>query len=243
MGCCGIYRVVRRATIRTTAHHRRESGADSPVLQSRAGRWRLDHISHHSSEDGRVDTTATFIKRFGDLVTLLRVDPGNDAAQDLALSAAAAAVWEAAVEVEAGVEWSQIPDDMGLKARMLARQVDRLRIEAGTDPIELQSLARALAHDLTPIPTTPGITVELVRLLPPPSPGGDAPGHGTGQPDGASAVNRRLGRERRQGEDRRRRFRGHWNGTERRRHHQRQDEGVLNGTRFAEHSDSRKRRL
>ena len=47
-----------------------------------------------------MDPTATFIKRFGDLVTLLRVDPGNDAAQDLALSAAAAAVQTAPVELE-----------------------------------------------------------------------------------------------------------------------------------------------
>ena len=116
-----------------------------------------------------MDPTATFIKRFGDLVTLLRVDPGNDAAQDLALSAAAAAVQTVPVELEAGIAWSQIPDDMPLKARMLARQVDRLRIEAGADPDELQALARALAHDVTPLPVTPNITVELVRLLAPPS--------------------------------------------------------------------------
>jgi len=176
---------------------------------------------HLSSEEGGVDPSATFIKRFGDLVMLLRVDPGNDAAQDLALSAAAAAVGDVAVEVEAGIEWGQIPDDMGLKARMLARQVDRLRIEAGTDPFELQSLARALAHDLIPIPTTPGITVDLVRLLSPPSPdpssGGVGSRHGVRQPDGPSAVNRRLGAERRQAEDRRRRIRGSWSGTERRR--------------------------
>src|SRR5262249_17611438 len=76
-----------------------------------------------AAEDGGVDPTATFIKRFGDLVTLLRVDPGNDAAQDLALSAAAAAVQSASIELEAGIAWAQIPDDMPLKARMLARQV------------------------------------------------------------------------------------------------------------------------
>jgi hypothetical protein len=134
----------------------------------------LHCIPHHSSEDGRVEPTATFIKRFGDLVTLLRVDPGNVAAQDLALSAAAAAVFDAPVEIEAGIEWRQIPDDMGLNARMLARLVDRLRVEAGTDPIELQALARA-SPTTSPIPATPGITVELVRLLAPP-PSGPAPG-------------------------------------------------------------------
>ena len=39
-----------------------------------------------------MDSKSTFIKRFGDLVALLRADPGNDAAQELALAAAAAAV-------------------------------------------------------------------------------------------------------------------------------------------------------
>jgi HEAT repeat protein len=164
-----------------------------------------------------VDPTATFIKRFGDLVTLLRADPGNDAAQDLALSAAAAAVQTAPIQLEAGIAWSRIPDDMPLKARMLARQVDRIRIEAGADPEELQALARALAHDVTPLPVTPNITVELVRLLappePPPGPASPSPGGGTQTP----APDRRLPPERRQDEDRRRQPHGHFRGIERRR--------------------------
>jgi HEAT repeat protein len=166
-----------------------------------------------------VDPTATFIKRFGDLVTLLRVDPGNDAAQDLALSAAAAAVHDRAIELEAGIAWSQIPDTMPLKARMLARQVDRLRIEAGADPAELQALARALAHDVTPLPVTPNITVELVRLLAPPDPPPGPPGPGSGgRPvDRAPAANRRLAAERRQFDERRRQPHGRFYGVERRR--------------------------
>jgi hypothetical protein len=51
---------------------------------------------------------------------------------------------------------------------MIARQVDRLRIAAGAEPYELQAVARALAHDVTPIPNTPHVEVELVRLLAPP---------------------------------------------------------------------------
>jgi hypothetical protein len=51
---------------------------------------------------------------------------------------------------------------------MIARQVDRLRIAAGAEPYELQALARALAHDLTPMPATPHVQVELMRLLAPP---------------------------------------------------------------------------
>ena len=116
-----------------------------------------------------LDLNSVFIKRFSDLVALLRVDPGNDAAQDLALSAAAYAVSAAAVEVEAASELTGRAEGVGLRARMIARQVDRLRIAAGAEPHELQAVARALAHDLTPIPSTPHVEVELLRLLAPPS--------------------------------------------------------------------------
>jgi hypothetical protein len=170
-----------------------------------------------------VDPTATFIKRFGDLVTLLRVDPGNDAAQDLALSAAAAAVHDRAVDLEAGIAWSRIPDDMPLKARMLARQVDRLRIEAGADPAELHALARALAHDVTPLPVTPNITVELVRLLAPPEPPSGPPPPGGG--GGAPPANRRIAVERRRFDERRRHPHGRFQGVERRRGSDRRTSG------------------
>jgi hypothetical protein len=102
-------------------------------------------------------------------VALLRVDPGNDAAQDLALSAAASAVAESPIEVDAASEVSGSPEGVGLRARMIARQVDRLRVAAGAEPYELQAVARALAHDLTPIPPMPHVEVDLVRLLAPPS--------------------------------------------------------------------------
>ncbi len=100
---------------------------------------------------------------------LLRVDPANDAAQDLALTAAASAVAGTPVEVEAASEATGSAAGVGLRARMIARQVDRLRIAAGAEPYELQAVARALAHDLTPIPAMPHVEVELLRLLAPPS--------------------------------------------------------------------------
>jgi len=165
-----------------------------------------------------VDPTATFIKRFGDLVTLLRVDPGNDAAQDLALSAAAAVVHDRAIELEAGPAWTRIADDMPLKARLVARQVDRLRVEAGADPDELQAFARALAHDLTPLPVTPNVTYELVRLLAPPTPPPEPPHPSDGGgPAGGPPANRRLTVERRRLEERRRQPHGRYPGFERRR--------------------------
>jgi HEAT repeat protein len=174
-----------------------------------------------------VDPTATFIKRFGDLVTLLRVDPGNDAAQDLALSAAAAVVHDRAIELEAGIAWTQIPDDMPLKARMLARQVDRLRIEAGADPDELQALARALAHDVTPLPATPNISFELVRLLAPPEPppGPPGPGSGGASRQGGPEANRRVALDRRRFDERRRQPHGRFHGVERRRGGDRRNSG------------------
>lgn len=116
-----------------------------------------------------LDLNSLFVKRFGDLVALMRMDPGNDAAQDLALAAAASAVAETPVQVEAASEVAGSAQGVGLRARMIARQVDRLRIAAGAEPYELQAVARALAHDLTPIPATPHVEVELLRLLAPPS--------------------------------------------------------------------------
>ncbi len=121
-----------------------------------------------STGDG-LDLNSVFVKRFGDLVALLRVDPGNDAAQDLALSAAAGAVSTAAADVDAANERAGSAEGLGLRARMIARQVDRLRVAAGAEPYELQAVARALAHDVTPIPSMAHVEVELMRLLAPPS--------------------------------------------------------------------------
>ena len=180
-----------------------------------------------------MDSKSTFVKRFGDLVTLLRLDPGNDAAQELALSAAVMAVAEGSVEVEAGVERGFDPGDSTLQARMLARQVDCLKVTAGAHPLELQALARALAHDVTPVRSSPSIEVEFVRLLAPPAPpsgdgGPDGPrGGGKGPAAGPSrsAVNRRRGIERRQGDDRRHTSRARWSDVERRRSGERRNSG------------------
>ena len=112
-----------------------------------------------------MDPKSTFIKRFGDLVALLRFEPGNDAAQDLALTASIAAVEFEPVEIEAAVEWSVAPAEFTLKSRLLARQVECIRIAAGAEAHELLALARALSHDITPIPSTAKVQVELVPLL------------------------------------------------------------------------------
>ena len=117
-----------------------------------------------------LDLNSVFVKRFGDLVALLRVDPGNDAAQDLALAAAAERGGrDAASSWMPRATWPAAPKAWASGPGCIARQVDRLRIAAGAEPYELQAVARALAHDLTPIPATPHVQVELMRLLAPPS--------------------------------------------------------------------------
>lgn len=136
------------------------------VAELRPG-WQL--ASRPLLRDSGLDLNSIFVKRFGDLVALLRVDPGNDAGQDLALAAAAGAVASSAVEVDASSDEAGSAEGLGLRARMIARQVDRLRVAAGAQPQELVAVARALAHDVTPIPATPHVQVELLRLLAPPS--------------------------------------------------------------------------
>ncbi|HEX5387057.1 MAG TPA: HEAT repeat domain-containing protein [Gemmatimonadales bacterium] len=102
------------------------------------------------------------MKRFGDLVALLRVDPGNDAAQDLALAAACRAVSARAVSVEGGVERG-IPDDgLSLSGRLRARQIDALHVAAGASARELLVLARALSHDTTPVVASAHVRIEAL---------------------------------------------------------------------------------
>lgn len=146
-----------------------------------------------------MDATSTFIQRFGDLVALLRVDPGNDAAQDLALTAAAAVVEAEPVVIEAGVEWSVIPDDLTLKGRLIARQVEAIRVAAGAEPHELLAVARALSHDTVPVRSSPSIDVRMVQVIAPPpaSPPGPRRGRLDGAPDARRGAERRGWSERR----------------------------------------------
>jgi HEAT repeat protein len=158
-----------------------------------------------------MEAASTFVKRFGDLVALLRADPGNDAAQDLALATSVAAIETESVVLEAGLEWSVIPDDLTLKGRLLARQIETIRIAAGTGPDELLTLARALSHDTVPVQGSPNIRVEMVQFLaPPPAP----PQPPAASPPSGSQLDR--GSDRRIGTERRRPGHGRHFGIERR---------------------------
>jgi HEAT repeat protein len=169
-----------------------------------------------------MDPKATFIKRFGDLVALLRADPGNDAAQELALTAAVASVATQPLEIEAGVQWSEVPDELSLKGRLLARQVDCLHVAAGAEPHELLALARALAHDLTPVPSSASVQVEFVPLLAPSPP---EPPDGGGNGGTSASLDRRRSTERRHDPDRRRPGRSRWLGFDRRQRGERRMSG------------------
>ena len=160
-----------------------------------------------------MEAKSTFVKRFGDLVALLRADPGNDAAQDLALATSVAAIETEDVVIEAGIEWTVIPDDLTLKGRLLARHVESIRIAAGTGPDELLTLARALSHDTVPVQSSPNIQVQMVELLSPP-PG--APGSSPSKPASPPRVQSHRDAERRAGLDRRRPGRARYIGIERR---------------------------
>jgi HEAT repeat protein len=161
-----------------------------------------------------VDAKSTFVKRFGDLVVLLRVDPGNDAAQDLALTAACAAVEAEAIEVEAGLAWSVIPEDLSLKGRLLARQVETVRVAAGAEPHELLALARALSHDAVAIPSCSNVLVTMVEPLISPAEASTASVPG---PSAASPPMSGRADERRTRDERRRSGSGRHPASERRR--------------------------
>lgn len=163
-----------------------------------------------------MDSKSAFVKRFGDLVLLLRVDPGNDAAQDLALAAACAAVEAEPVDVEAGIAWSTIPDELALKQRLLARQVEAVHVVAGAEDHELLALARALSHDTVPIPSCPNVQVRMVEHLVPPPGVPAAPPEADRGPT-PSPPSPRLMAERRAWEERRRPGRPRYLGIERRR--------------------------
>ncbi|HUR93971.1 MAG TPA: HEAT repeat domain-containing protein [Gemmatimonadales bacterium] len=163
-----------------------------------------------------MDSKSAFVKRFGDLIALLRVDPGNDAAQDLALTAAAAAVESESMEIEAGVEWSVIPDELTLKGRLLARQVELIRVAAGAEPHELLALARALSHDAVPVHSSSHIEVEMVEIRTPPPSSPAPPDQGAASQPPPPPQPRRA-TERRAWEERRHPGRSHERGFDRRR--------------------------
>ncbi len=106
-----------------------------------------------------------FADKMSRLIALYRLEPMNGEAQAAALGAALRVVSEDAVTVEAGLEVSDVEDHLSLKARLLARQVDHVQVLAGAPAEDLAALARALSDDVTPIPSTTMVRVEMVQRL------------------------------------------------------------------------------
>ena len=150
-----------------------------------------------------------FAQRFSDLVALLRAEPSNDAAQDLALETCTAIANSQPLRLEAGVEVFDGLDPLSLKARLLAREVDAVGIAPGVEEEELLRLARALAHDTAPVTSTPHVSVEFVVAV--------ERGHLTLVEGGDEHSPPRDGGDRRLGSDRRSLLRGvRYRGPERR---------------------------
>jgi hypothetical protein len=113
------------------------------------------------------DSDATPSGLLGRLIYQLRT-PGNDpAGLEPDLARLVALVAAEGVGIEAGIENSWAVDGDPLKERLQVRQVDAIRIAAGAPPAELLALARALADDDAPIPSTAAVRV---KLLPDPLP-------------------------------------------------------------------------
>lgn len=111
-----------------------------------------------------------FEQAFGELVALLRSQPAEHAAQDQVLTTCTALVSARGVELDAGVEVLGETDPGSLKARLLARRVDTIRIGAGAEAAELLFLAQALAHDAAPVTSSTNVVVALIPQVVPRQP-------------------------------------------------------------------------
>ena len=107
----------------------------------------------------------TFEQTLGDLVSQLRAHPGDHAAFAAALDKVTGRVASTPAVLEAGIEntWSLDGDD--LRGRLLSRGVDAIRVAAGASRDDLLALARALAGDDGPLPSTPGVQVDLIPTI------------------------------------------------------------------------------
>jgi hypothetical protein len=67
--------------------------------------------------------------------------------------------------LEAGIENTWGVDGDALKERLLSRKVDAIHVSPGATADELRALARALAEDEGPVPSSEHIRVALVESV------------------------------------------------------------------------------
>jgi HEAT repeats len=113
------------------------------------------------------DPSAPFPELLGHLVQLYRGTPEREDAIRQALELVTARIASGPALIEAGIENSWALDGDPLKERLQLRQVDSIRVAAGATSGDLLALARALADDSAPIPSTAQVQV---KLLPEPLP-------------------------------------------------------------------------
>ncbi|HXG44039.1 MAG TPA: HEAT repeat domain-containing protein [Gemmatimonadales bacterium] len=108
------------------------------------------------------EPSAPFAEQLAHLIALLRQAPEQEAELLRAVEGLAARVAREPAVVEAGIENTWALDGDPLKERLLWRGVDAIRVRAGAPAPELLELAKALADDTAPIPSTPAVQVELI---------------------------------------------------------------------------------
>ncbi len=108
-----------------------------------------------------------FNDAFGRLVQQLRVTAVDGDSVRTLLAEVAALVGRAPAVEEAGIQLAGMLNELSLRGRMHARQVEVIRVAQGAPPDELLALARALAQDDGPIPSTEAVGVELVQAIRP----------------------------------------------------------------------------
>lgn len=95
-------------------------------------------------------------------MVLIRRQPDDTSAQKTALRSAMAVLPHGPVRIEAGIEYSEVPDDSSLKGRLLHRFVDSICFAPEAPAGDLLALARALAMDQGEIPSTEMVEVVLL---------------------------------------------------------------------------------
>jgi len=108
-----------------------------------------------------------FSSAFGRLVQQLRATRGDQEAIRKSLTEVSVLVAREPVVEEAGIQLAGMLNDTSLRGRMLARQVDVIRVGPRAPVGELLALAQALAQEDGPIPSTEAVQVELVQSIRP----------------------------------------------------------------------------
>jgi hypothetical protein len=111
--------------------------------------------------------TREFVETLGRLIAAHRQGAAGAADQSRLLEAAARLVADQPVVVDAGLQLSGEYDESSLKNHLLRRQVETLRVAAGTPAADLDALARALGNDALPLPQVPSIEYEMVSYVVP----------------------------------------------------------------------------